>query len=168
MVVTHWPNMHAKYEGLARTLKVYDAGWVSGFNDVRNGDTGTLLAEVTTPVDAVAIRIHRNGGIAIMGRSAVKLASSNGAQDGQEQVEKVEDAKLTSPRWSPFVVEEAMDRRGSKETNWSKLSPISTAAGSSWSRQVSGSSWSSDSTYDGAWDDLIWSSELRWASERRE
>jgi len=78
MIVTEWHKTYSTYEGLARALKVYDAGWVSGFNDVRNGDTGTLLAEVTSPADAVAIRIHRHGGIVCMARAAVELAGFNG------------------------------------------------------------------------------------------
>jgi len=48
---------------LARTLGVFDNGWVDGFKDVVNGDTGVLLAETSTPQAAVAIRLHRNDGV---------------------------------------------------------------------------------------------------------
>jgi len=81
MVVTRKGQLHAEYEGLARTLGVYDGGWVAGFRDVADGDTGVLLGESRFPTDSVALRLHRNGGVICIGRQGVAEAGFDGVWD---------------------------------------------------------------------------------------
>lgn len=65
---------------LAMALGVHEQGYVPGFQDVRNGDMGVLLAAgqfgnecyFSSPTDAVAMRLNRNNGIVCMGRIGVQ------------------------------------------------------------------------------------------------
>jgi hypothetical protein len=80
MIVRDEKKLYATHEGMARELGVFHDGWVPSFKDVKNGDTGTLLAE-SAPNGAVALRIHRNGSTVCMSRKGVELAGFNGVWD---------------------------------------------------------------------------------------
>jgi len=114
MIVTDSGKLYSTYEGIARALDVYYTGWVAAFTDVKNGDTGTLLSETSTPHDAVALRIHRNGAIICMARKGVELAGFNGVWGSGQQysgkfARQISGDKLvwSDGKVSPIQIDEA-------------------------------------------------------------
>lgn len=96
MIVTDRGKLYAHNEGLARALDVYlQEGWVSGFNDIQNGDTGTLLGEVSAPQAAVALSLHRNGAIVCIHRKGAEAAGFNGVWNCGYTTCTIDGNKLT-------------------------------------------------------------------------
>lgn len=80
----HCPSwLHIFAAPISIRWKVGDAkfsleGFVHGFGDgdegsVLDGDEGTLISKCDDPVDAVAVRLDRNGGVICIGREGVEL-----------------------------------------------------------------------------------------------
>ena len=80
----HCPSwLHIFAAPISFHWKVGDAkfsleGFVHGFGDgdegsVLDGDEGTLISKCDDPVDAVAVRLDRNGGVICIGRGGVEL-----------------------------------------------------------------------------------------------
>lgn len=63
--------LHRTHDKLAKALGVAGTGYVHGFGDVQNGDVGAVVSETLSPMDAVAVRLDRNGGVICIGRAGV-------------------------------------------------------------------------------------------------
>jgi len=69
-------KLYSTYTDLATWLGVYDQGWVHGLGaeigePLLVGDTGDFIAEIESPIHAVAFRADRTDGIYCLGRRGV-------------------------------------------------------------------------------------------------
>jgi pimeloyl-ACP methyl ester carboxylesterase len=69
VVVLDAGQIYPSSSSLAGVLDVERRGWVNGFDDVVHGDEGVLLGSTSSPEDAYAIRLLRNGGVICIRKS---------------------------------------------------------------------------------------------------
>eukprot|EP00662_Eupelagonemidae_sp_cell21_P034886 gene34885-27878_t len=88
--ITSKGKMFPNHAELAASLGVADLGWCNGFDDVRDGDEGDVIGWC----DAVAIKLHRNGGIICILKSGRIMLRMRRASSGKVRAKAKVKAKM--------------------------------------------------------------------------
>ncbi len=100
-VVIKSGQLYDTHDALALALGLTNRGWVSGFEDIRDGDEAEVLGHVSAPCRAYGLRLTRNGGVVCVGEAGVRLlpsepaAKSALAKKGRSQSTSLKDPPTT-------------------------------------------------------------------------